>query len=169
MPWSTFCTAIFCRSDPRSRSSSALHKQAGRRHGVGVSSGTCGLHLTMLAAGIGPGDEVITTPFSFVASANCILYVGAKPVSALDYFLELNTYQCTDPVNHPPSPSNPCELDGGRFPVELQANMPSPLRMLPAAGLDFGNVSVGKSSVPQTVTLLNDPVPNAPAPAPTAP
>ncbi len=83
--------------------------------------------------------------------------------SALDYFLELNTYQCTDPVNDPPSPSNPCELDGGRFPVELQANMPSPLRMLPAAGLDFGNVSVGKSSVPQTVTLLNDPVPNAPA------
>jgi len=55
-------------------------KQAGRRFGVGVSSGTCGLHLAMLAAGIGPGHEVITTPFSFVASDNCILYVGAKPV-----------------------------------------------------------------------------------------
>ncbi|MDW8262570.1 MAG: DegT/DnrJ/EryC1/StrS family aminotransferase [Phycisphaerales bacterium] len=53
---------------------------AGRRHGVGVSSGTAGLHLCMLAAGIRPGDEVITTPFSFVASTNCILYVGAKPV-----------------------------------------------------------------------------------------
>lgn len=51
-----------------------------RAHGVAVSSGTSGLHCAMIAAGIGPGNEVITTPFSFVASANCILYVGAKPV-----------------------------------------------------------------------------------------
>ena len=50
-------------------------KIAGRRYGVGVSSGTAGLHAVMVAAGIKPGDEVITTPFSFVASANCILYV----------------------------------------------------------------------------------------------
>lgn len=58
----------------------ACAKVAGRRHGIGVSSGTCGLHLAMLAAGIRPGDEVITTPFSFVASTNCILFVDAKPV-----------------------------------------------------------------------------------------
>lgn len=54
--------------------------EAGCRHGVAVSSGTCGLHLVLRGLGIGPGDEVITTPFSFVASANSILYVGAKPV-----------------------------------------------------------------------------------------
>ena len=54
--------------------------RTGRSHGVAVSSGTAGLHLALLALGVGPGDEVITTPFSFVASANCILYTGAKPV-----------------------------------------------------------------------------------------
>ncbi len=54
-------------------------KVAGRRHGIAVSSGTSGLHAMMVAAGIGPGDEVITTPFSFVASTNCILMVGATP------------------------------------------------------------------------------------------
>jgi perosamine synthetase len=45
-----------------------------------VSSGTAGLHLAIRAAGIERGDEVLTTPFSFVASANCLLYEGAKPV-----------------------------------------------------------------------------------------
>jgi perosamine synthetase len=45
-----------------------------------VSSGTAGLHLAIRAAGVRRGDEVVTTPFSFVASANCLLYEGAKPV-----------------------------------------------------------------------------------------
>ncbi len=47
---------------------------------VAVSSGTSGLHLGVRALGWGPGDEVLTSPFSFVASANCLLYEGARPV-----------------------------------------------------------------------------------------
>lgn len=53
---------------------------AGARHGVGVNSGTSGLHLCMIAAGVEPGDLVITTPFSFIASANSILYEGGIPI-----------------------------------------------------------------------------------------
>ena len=52
----------------------------GARHAVAVSSGTAGLHLCMVAAGLGEGDEVITTPFGFVSSANAILYERARPV-----------------------------------------------------------------------------------------
>jgi len=52
---------------------------AGRREGVACSSGTGGLHLGVRALEIGEGDEVITTPFSFVASANCLLYERAIP------------------------------------------------------------------------------------------
>jgi len=55
-------------------------ERAGRRHGIAVSSGTCGLHLVLQALDLKPGDEVITTPFSFIASANCILFTGATPV-----------------------------------------------------------------------------------------
>lgn len=57
-------------------------KFVGTKYGCAVSSGTAGLHLALIGAGLGKGDEVITTPFSFVASANAILYVGATPVFA---------------------------------------------------------------------------------------
>src|SRR4030042_6298217 len=52
----------------------------GSQHAIGVSSGTAGLHLCVRAAGIQPGNLVITTPFSFVASTNVLLYEGAVPV-----------------------------------------------------------------------------------------
>ncbi len=58
----------------------AFASYVGLRYAVAVNSGTSALHLAMRALGIGPEDEVITTPFSFVASTNCILYEGAHPV-----------------------------------------------------------------------------------------
>ena len=60
----------------------AAASYAGVSSGVAVNSGTSGLHICLAASGIGPGDEVITSPFSFVASANCILYTGATPIFA---------------------------------------------------------------------------------------
>jgi len=52
----------------------------GAKHGIGVNTGTSALHLALLAANIGPGDEVITVPFTFVATVSAICYTGARPV-----------------------------------------------------------------------------------------
>jgi perosamine synthetase len=52
----------------------------GVKHAIATSSGTTALHTTVLAHGIGPGDEVITTPFTFIASANAAIFAGARPV-----------------------------------------------------------------------------------------
>jgi perosamine synthetase len=59
-----------------------LADAAGAAYCAAVSSGTAGLHLCMCLAGVGGGDEVITSPYSFVASANCAIYEGATPVFA---------------------------------------------------------------------------------------
>jgi perosamine synthetase len=56
--------------------------RVGAPHACAVSSGTAGLHLALRAVGVGEGDEVITSPFSFVASANAVLYERARPVFA---------------------------------------------------------------------------------------
>ena len=88
--------------------------------------------------------------------ATCSVEVAFVPQAAyaqsngLDYFLELNTVQCIGGASD-------CEIDGGRFPVELTANPPSPLRMSPGAGLDFGTLPIGQGSARQTITLFNDP------------
>lgn len=59
-----------------------LASACGARYAVAVNSGTSALHIACLAAGVGEGDEVITSPITFVASANCAFYCGAKPVFA---------------------------------------------------------------------------------------
>jgi perosamine synthetase len=62
-------------------------------HAVATSSGTTALHLALLAAGVGPGDEVITVPFTFIASAASILYTGARPT-----FVDIDEVDfCMDP------------------------------------------------------------------------
>jgi len=65
----------------------------GAKHAVAVNSGTAGLHLLCIIAGLKPGDEVITPSFSFAASTNCFLYLGATPVFV---DIEPETY-CIDP------------------------------------------------------------------------
>ncbi len=75
----------------------AMAEAAGTRFAVAVNSGTSALHLCIKAAGIGDGDEVITTPFSFVASANCALYERAIP-RFVD--IDIDTYNI-DPAQIP--------------------------------------------------------------------
>ncbi len=58
----------------------AVAGYTGVKHAIAVSSGTVGLHLLIRACGIGPGDEVISTPFSFIASTNCVMFERARPV-----------------------------------------------------------------------------------------
>ncbi len=100
---------------------------------------------------------------------SCSLQVSYTPQAAtyvingggLDAYLELNTVQCSSML-FPTGASSDCEIDSGRFPVELKANAPSPLRMLPSAGLDFGYQKHGTTSTPMAIALLNDPnLPNA--------
>jgi perosamine synthetase len=58
----------------------ALAARVGRKYGIAVNSGTSGLHLCVKSLGIGKGDEVITTPFSFISTTNCLLFEDAVPV-----------------------------------------------------------------------------------------
>ena len=60
----------------------AIKEATGARYATAVSNGTAALHVACLAAGIGPGDEVIVSPITFAASANCVLYCGGTPVFA---------------------------------------------------------------------------------------
>ncbi|MEW5947893.1 MAG: aminotransferase class I/II-fold pyridoxal phosphate-dependent enzyme [Thermodesulfobacteriota bacterium] len=87
----------------------------GSRYAVAVNSGTAALHLACLAAGLGPGDEVITSPITFVATANCALYVGARPA-----FVDI------DPATF--------NLDASRLEEYLESRSPLPVDRSPSRG-----------------------------------
>ncbi len=75
-----FESAEFCLGPEVSAFEEEFGFFCGARHAIGVNSGTSALHLALLAAGVGPDDEVITTPWTFVASIAAIVYTGARPV-----------------------------------------------------------------------------------------
>jgi hypothetical protein len=111
----------------------------------------------MLAPFGQPGNSC-SLKITFVPQPVTAAAVAASGIG-LDDFLQLNTMWCGD-ANNPAEPN--CEIDSGRFPVEIKTNPASPLRMLPSAGMDFGTVIKGTASNPLTITLFNDPVdPNA--------
>ena len=95
---------------------SAVAARVGRKHGIAVNSGTSGLHLCVKALGLREGDEVLTTPFSFVATTNCLLFERVKPV-----FVDI------DPVSYN---MDPAAMEAavkpttrGILPVEVFGNM----------------------------------------------
>jgi len=92
----------------------AFAKYIGRKRAVAVNSGTSGLFLCMLALGIGKGDEVITTPFTFIASATTIMMAGATPVFVdIDAeSLNLNTSNIESNINEKTKAILPVEVFG---------------------------------------------------------
>ncbi|MFQ5904685.1 MAG: DegT/DnrJ/EryC1/StrS family aminotransferase, partial [Candidatus Binatia bacterium] len=74
---------LWLTTGPKTRRFEELFQDyVGSRHAVAMSSATAGLHASLIAAGVGPGDEVITSPMTFCATANVIVHCGARPVFA---------------------------------------------------------------------------------------
>jgi len=75
------CRGVFLTTGQQTKAfEEAFAAYLGTRHAVGVTSCTAALHLALLAVGVGAGDEVITTPMTFAATSNAVIYTGAKPV-----------------------------------------------------------------------------------------
>ncbi|MBA3403870.1 MAG: DegT/DnrJ/EryC1/StrS aminotransferase family protein [Gemmatimonadaceae bacterium] len=94
------------------RFEAGLAAATGRRQAIACSSGTAGLHLGVCALGIGDGDGVITTPFSFVASTNCVLYERAVP-----RFVDIEE----DSLGMDPIPGKAVVIDEGEDRIQIHA------------------------------------------------
>src|SRR2546422_4362658 len=86
----TLDQCAFCLGPEVAQFEKDFARFCGAEHCVGFNSGTSALHVAMLLLNLGPGDEVITTPFTFVATSWAISYVGAKPV-----FVDVEEAACT--------------------------------------------------------------------------
>lgn len=129
----------------------SVAEYVGARYGIGVNSGTSGLHMCVAANRIGPGDEVITSPFSFVASANCVLYEGATPVFAdIDPdTLALDPEQVAERVTSATRALIPVDVFGEPCPIEDFAAIASEHDLVvirdacEAIGSERNNIKVG--------------------------
>ncbi len=100
-------------------------------HGVAVNSGTSGLHIALLALGVGPGDEILVPAFTFAATANAVALTGAKPV-----FVDIDATTMTMSPLHAASQVSPRTV--GMIPVHLYglpSNMPDLLALASARGI----------------------------------
>jgi len=123
----------------------------GVRHAVATSNGTTALHAALLANGIGAGDEVITTPFTFIATANSILYTGAKPVFAdieEDTF-NIDVEKIKEAINHKTKAILPVHLYGQPCDIKAICELCEDHNILliedasQAHGAEFGGKRVG--------------------------
>jgi dTDP-4-amino-4,6-dideoxygalactose transaminase len=89
-----FETGQYILGDEVAAFESEFAKHVNAEHAVGLNSGTSALHLALLTAGVGPGDEVITVPFTFVATVAAVCYTGARPV-----FVDIDPNSFTMDVN----------------------------------------------------------------------
>src|ERR671916_1671091 len=78
--WDAMASGSLAQGPRVAEFEAAFADMVGVPHAVATSSGTTALHLALLGYDIGPGDEVVTVPFTFIASANSVLYTGARPV-----------------------------------------------------------------------------------------
>ncbi|RLG39105.1 MAG: aminotransferase DegT [Candidatus Alkanophagales archaeon] len=127
----------------------------GVEHAVAVSSGTAALHIALLAHGIGEGDEVITTPFSFIATANSILLTGAKPVFAdiNENDFNINPDAVLNKITHRTKAIMPVHLYGHPADMKALVEIAEDHNLLivedacQAHGAEFGGKKVGSFGV----------------------